>query len=189
LLPLRFFAGDFLVRLFDFFAVALLFRREDVAFRDLLARPFDFDPRAGRDFFLAAPRDFALERVVFVLDFDFEELAFREPLRVAALATDFASLLAFLTVFLARGSMGFPLAAARPARPPRTPPTTAPTGPATLPITAPVTAPAVCFEIGGISMFSEPPESPLDFLSCSSAIGRVAPVDFSVNYNPFECQC
>jgi hypothetical protein len=45
--------------------------------------------------------------------------------------------------------------AARPAIAPITPPTTAPTGPAMLPITAPVAAPAVCFEMGGIEMFSD----------------------------------
>jgi hypothetical protein len=54
--------------------------------------------------------------------------------------------------------------AARPAIAPITPPTTAPTGPATLPMTAPVAAPAVCFEIGGIEMFSDDEaESSVDF--------------------------
>ncbi|HWM25937.1 MAG TPA: hypothetical protein VNP98_14040 [Chthoniobacterales bacterium] len=59
-----------------------------------------------------------------------------------------------LTAFLAAGAADL-LPAARPASAPITPPTTAPTGPATLPRTAPVAAPAVCFEIGGISIFSE----------------------------------
>ncbi len=59
-----------------------------------------------------------------------------------------------LTAFLTFGAADL-LEAARPANAPITPPTTAPTGPATLPRTAPVAAPAVCFEIGGISIFSE----------------------------------
>jgi hypothetical protein len=60
-----------------------------------------------------------------------------------------------LTAFLAGAAGEVPAAAARPAKAPITPPTTAPTGPATLPKTAPVAAPAVCFEMGGISMFSD----------------------------------
>ncbi|MEP6685185.1 MAG: hypothetical protein ABJB22_00285 [Verrucomicrobiota bacterium] len=136
----------------------------------MLARPFDFDPREGRDFFFAELRVLveALERDVFV--FDFEERAFLELLLADGFAAGRISLLAFLTAFFAFGIKGFPLAAARPARAPRTPPTTVPIGPATLPITAPVAAPAVCFEIGGMSIFSDPPESPLEFLFGSSAI-------------------
>ena len=60
-----------------------------------------------------------------------------------------------LTAFFAGGGAELAEAAARPAIAPITPPTTAPTGPATLPRTAPVAIPAVCFEIGGISMFSD----------------------------------
>ena len=152
-LLLRFRAGDFLP-LFEAFAV------------------FRFFPRAGCDFFFAELRDLvdALERAAFA--FDFEELAFFELVLADFFATDFASFFAFLTTFLAFGSKGFPLAAARPARAPRTPPTTVPIGPATLPTTAPAAAPAICFEMGGTSMFSDPPASFLGSLSCSSVIGR-----------------
>jgi len=176
LLRLRFFAGDFLVLLLR---RVNFFPRDDAPlFRDLLAGFFDFDRREDCDFFFAELRVLveALERDVFV--FDFEDRVFLELRLADGCATDFTFLLAFLTVFLAAGSKGFPLAAARPARAPRTPPTTAPIGPATLPITAPAAAPAVCFEIGGISMFSDPPESSFGFWSCSSVIGRVAPAGF-----------
>jgi hypothetical protein len=185
LVPLRFRAGDFfrlLLRLFDFFAVVLPFPRDLVAaFRDLLARAFDFgfDRRDGFDFLFAELRDLAeaFERDAFVLDF--EGRAFLELLLTDGFATDLTFFLAFVTVFLAAGSIGFRLAAACPARAPSTPPTTVPIGPATLPITAPAAAPAVGFEIGGISIFSDPPESSLGFSFCSSAIRRVAPVDVS----------
>ena len=63
-----------------------------------------------------------------------------------------------LTAFFAAVAGELPEAAARPAIAPITPPTTAPIGPATLPRTAPAAAPAVCFEIGGISMFSDDDE-------------------------------
>jgi hypothetical protein len=71
-----------------------------------------------------------------------------------ALAFTATFLTAFLTAFLAAGAAERD-AAARPAMAPSTPPTTAPTGPATLPRTSPAAAPAVCFEMGGISMFSD----------------------------------
>jgi len=61
----------------------------------------------------------------------------------------------FATVFVAAAASPRPLSAAFPARAPATPPTTAPIGPAMLPTAAPATAPAVCFGIGGISMFSD----------------------------------
>jgi len=73
---------------------------------------------------------------------------------VAFFAAAFALVATAFTTFLAGAAVDL-LAAARPASAPITPPTTAPTGPATLPKTAPVAAPAVCFEMGGISMFSD----------------------------------
>jgi len=78
--------------------------------------------------------------------------------------TCFAFAATFFTAFRTFGAAELFELAARPASAPSTPPTTAPTGPATLPMTAPVAAPAVCFEIGGISIFSEAePDVPVDF--------------------------
>jgi hypothetical protein len=64
----------------------------------------------------------------------------------------------FWTVFLAANLIPRRFSAAFAARAPATPPTTAPMGPATLPTAAPARAPAVCFGIGGISMFSDESE-------------------------------
>jgi len=78
------------------------------------------------------------------------------------LAVPFA-LFAFVTIFLrvlAPACLTSRPLAAFPARAPATPPTIAPIGPAILPTAAPATAPAVCFGIGGISMFSEDCEVP-----------------------------
>jgi hypothetical protein len=63
--------------------------------------------------------------------------------------------MALRTVRLAAGAIVCRFWAAFPATAPITPPTTAPIGPAILPAAAPATAPTVCFEIGGISMFSD----------------------------------
>jgi hypothetical protein len=124
------------------------FPREAVPFAFL---PFDF-ARAGAFFellalFLAArfapPRFFEADDAFLVRAFD------------ALLAGRLALAATARTAFLTFGAAALLELAARPASAPSTPPTTAPTGPATLPSTAPVAAPAVCFEIGGISMFSE----------------------------------
>jgi len=131
-----------------------------------VARPFDFDARL-RDFeelFLRAADFRDLPRFDFFLPADFRE----------GCATAFTRRVALRAVFSAVAATPRPLAAALPASAPMTPPTTAPTGPATLPITAPVAAPAVCFGIGGISMFSEPEDWPLcepadSPLCCSSS--------------------
>jgi hypothetical protein len=71
----------------------------------------------------------------------------------------------FLTALppLAGLRAGRPLAATFPAKAPTTPPTTAPIGPATLPIAAPATAPAVCFGIGGMSIFLDKVSSFFEF--------------------------
>jgi hypothetical protein len=143
----------FLLLLF-FEDLALLFDLDDLEARAAL--PFAFALPAGLLFFdaaldfelffagrLAAPEGFAL----FFDDF-FAPLS--EP---DDLATTLALAATFLTAFFTGAAEERP--AARPASAPITPPTTAPTGPATLPRTAPVAIPAVCFEIGGISMFSD----------------------------------
>jgi hypothetical protein len=90
----------------------------------------------------------------------------------AGLAAALVRRTAFRTVFCA-GSIDLPLAARLPRTAPITPPTTVPTGPATLPSTAPVAAPAACFEIGGISMFSDAGVFSEDDASCSSAIWKL----------------
>lgn len=123
----------------------------DLDFPDfLLEEDFTFDFPRLADLLLAEDA-FALElffaglEAGFALFFEGFLALFDDALALAATA---------LTAFLAAGAADlFP--AARPASAPITPPTTAPTGPATLPRIAPVAAPAVCFEIGGISMFSE----------------------------------
>jgi hypothetical protein len=131
---------------FDFeLFVDLLFPEEAFAFGVL---PLFFDPR------LAPPEDWA------ALFEDFLPPLFKPPAFVTALA--FAE--TFLIAFLTFGAVEEREAAARPANAPITPPTTAPTGPATLPSTAPVAAPAVCFEMGGISMFSD--DAPALFVDC-----------------------
>ncbi|MEP6698749.1 MAG: hypothetical protein ABJB09_03375 [Verrucomicrobiota bacterium] len=108
-----------------------------------------FPARAGLPTFRTALADFE-ERL-------FEPLPFFTAFFTAAFTALFAG---FTTRALALREP-----AARPAIAPITPPITAPTGPATLPITAPVAAPAVCFDIGGISIFSEedePSDLPFD---------------------------
>jgi len=90
----------------------------------------------------------------------------------AGLGAAFAWRGAFRTVFCA-GSIDLPPAARLPRTAPITPPTTVPTGPATLPSTAPVAAPAACFEIGGISMFSDAGLFSEDDAFCSSAIWKL----------------
>jgi len=128
-----------------------------------LVFPFDlvdFARRAAPFFDFELLADFVFRDEAFALEFFFAgffalPLFFEDFLLLLAgftLATAFAA--TFLTAFLTFGAAERE-AAARPANAPSTPPTTAPTGPATLPSTAPVAAPAVCFEIGGISMFSE----------------------------------
>jgi len=100
------------------------------------------------------PRFFAVVLLLLLLLLDGEGFALRRfapPLFATALALTAT----FLTAFLAAGAAELEEAAARPAIAPSRPPTTAPTGPATLPRTAPAAAPTVCFEIGGISMFSD----------------------------------
>lgn len=137
---------------------AALFVLDDFPLRDLL--PFDFELfvdllfldealafevlplfLAGR---LATPADLA------AFFADFLPLLFEPPVFAAALAFAATFLTAFLTFGVADGRE-----AAHPASAPITPPTTAPNGPATLPSMAPVAAPAVCFEMGGIWMFSD----------------------------------
>ena len=150
----------FLLLLF-FEDLALLFDLDDLEARAAL--PFAFALVAGLLFFdaalafelffagrLAAPEAFPL----FFDDF------FAPPFEREGFATALALAATFLTAFFTGAVEGRP--AARPASAPITPPTTAPTGPATLPRTAPVAAPAVCFEIGGISMFSDEPEGLVD---------------------------
>jgi hypothetical protein len=90
----------------------------------------------------------------------------REPLpdalrncRFAVPFALFALLTIFLRVLVPACLTSRPLAAF-PAIAPATPPTIAPIGPAILPTAAPATAPAVCFGIGGMSMFSEDCEVP-----------------------------
>jgi hypothetical protein len=67
----------------------------------------------------------------------------------------FADLAASATAFFI-ATIGRLWVAALPAMAPTIPPMTAPAGPATLPSAPPARAPAVCFGIGGISMFSAP---------------------------------
>jgi hypothetical protein len=146
-------------------------RPADLDFFALELLPADFLPPA---FLLRAALllDFArLELFDFPPpDLDLGELDFFEP--PSFFAADFFDLPAgFLAVaaffdppLLGLGAELLGADAARPAIAPITPPTTAPTGPATLPITAPVAAPAVCFEIGGIEMFSDDEaDSSVDF--------------------------
>jgi hypothetical protein len=117
---------------------------------------FDFRPLA--DLLLAdeafafavLPLFFAVRLPLFPRFFDTAEGFLLRRFALPLFDTAFA-----LTAFLADGTAELAEAAARPASAPITPPTTAPTGPATLPRTAPVAAPTVCFEIGGISMFSD----------------------------------
>jgi hypothetical protein len=145
----------------------------------LLLPPLDFLPRA------APPLAPDLPRADEPDDFDFLALffaaVFEAPLGFAFFELDeaFFALALELPADFFRPPLDAPelfAPAARPTIPPITPPTTAPTGPATLPITAPVATPAVCFEIGGIWMLSEPEDPELeDELSfdcwfCSSAI-------------------
>ena len=112
---------------------------------DFLRDSAEVDRFEGRRFF--EPR----ERLAF----------FRGPLAGAVLNCRFAvpfALFALLTIFLtvlAPACLTPRPLAAFPAMAPATPPTIAPIGPAILPTAAPATAPAVCFGIGGISMFSE----------------------------------
>jgi hypothetical protein len=180
LLPPRFEEEDFFapaLRLFDLFAAVVRFPRDTAPdFRDFPPRALAFDRREIADFF-AAPRGRDLDELRReLLPFDFEEAPFRERPFRDGFAADLVCRTACPTAFLAVGNEVWPPATARPARAPSTPPTTVPTGPATLPSTAPVAAPAVCFEIGGISMFSDPRELPSDLLFSSSAISFLAPV-------------
>jgi len=79
--------------------------------------------------------------------------------RLAVPFTLFVLVTIFLRVLAPACLTSRPLAAF-PASAPATPPTIAPIGPAILPTAAPATAPAVCFGIGGMSMFSEDCEVP-----------------------------
>jgi hypothetical protein len=143
-LPLLLVFEDFFGLLFDLDGSAL--REVAFVFELLVDLPFldgafafeVFPPAffAGR---LAPPAAFPL------FFEDFELAPFDVALTFAATA---------FTAFFAAGAVA-DRPAARPANAPITPPTTAPTGPATLPRTAPVAAPAVCFDMGGISMFSD----------------------------------
>jgi hypothetical protein len=81
-----------------------------------------------------------------------------------------------LPVRLPAGALRRRFSAAFPATAPTTPPTTAPIGPARLPTAAPATAPAVCFGIGGISMFSDDCE--LSFFCASGLSGIGASLKF-----------
>jgi hypothetical protein len=101
------------------------------------------------------PRFFALLLALLLCFFEATEGFLLRRFALPPSATAFALAATALTAFLAGGAAELAEAAARPTNAPITPPTTAPTGPATLPRTAPVAAPAVCFEIGGISIFSD----------------------------------
>jgi hypothetical protein len=144
---------DFLALVFE--DVAGFFDLDALAPRAVL--PFDFELLVDLLFFdeallfelfftgrRASPEDFAF----FFVD------ALPALFEREGLATAFAVAATFLTAFFTGAAED--RAAARPASAPITPPTTAPTGPAMLPSTAPVAAPAVCFEMGGILMFSDP---------------------------------
>jgi hypothetical protein len=98
---------------------------------------------------------FAVRLPLFPRFFDATEGFLLRRFALPLFDTAFALAATPLTAFLAGGAVELAEAAARPASAPITPPTTAPIGPATLPRTAPVAAPTVCFEIGGISMFSD----------------------------------
>jgi len=146
-------AGDFFAFVFEDLALLL----EDFAL------PFDFElfedfaeEERALDFvllFFAAGLDLAADLPLFFAAF------FVPPVFVAAFAFFATALTAFFAFFPDEREP-----AARPAKAPITPPTTAPTGPAMLPSTAPVAAPAVCFEIGGMSMFSDDePDVSVDF--------------------------
>jgi hypothetical protein len=121
---------------------------------------FDFAVRAGLRLvdeafvFAVLPLFFTALLVLFPRFFDAAEDFSLRDFAPVLFATAFAFAATFLIAFLAAGAPERE-AAARPAIAPSTPPTTAPTGPATLPRTAPAAAPTVCFEIGGISMFSD----------------------------------
>ncbi|MDP9004922.1 MAG: hypothetical protein M3N12_09060 [Verrucomicrobiota bacterium] len=143
----------------------------DFVFEDLallledFALPFDFElfedfaeEERALDFafvplFFAAGLDLAADFPLFFAAF------FVPPLLVSTFTFFATAFTAFFAVFPEEREP-----AARPANAPITPPTTAPTGPAMLPSTAPVAAPAVCFEIGGMSMFSDDePDVSVDF--------------------------
>jgi len=137
------------------------FRRAFARFRALLERLRDLAAAALRDGFFFV----ALERKRITV---FRDRADLPSGRLVFARLGFPS--AFLTISLAAGTGGRPVAAAFPARAPTSPPMTAPAGPATLPSAAPATAPAVSFEIGGISMFSAAGGLSLFRVSGSSAI-------------------
>jgi hypothetical protein len=105
--------------------------------------------------FAVLPLFFAVRLPLFPRFFDAAKGFLLRRFALPLFDTAFALAATALTAFLADGTAELAEAAARPASAPITPPTTAPTGPATLPRTAPVAAPTVCFEIGGMSMFSD----------------------------------
>jgi hypothetical protein len=149
----RFLPPDFLLER-DFALVGL--RAADLDFFALERLPPDFFPA---DFLPRAalrdlPRLFAFPPD---LDFDFAAPDFFELFTAAFFVPpeDFLAAGFFEPPLFGLGAELLGADAARPAIAPITPPTTAPTGPAMLPSTAPVAAPAVCFEMGGIEMFSD----------------------------------
>jgi hypothetical protein len=154
--------------LFEGFTVRLFALEDLVAFRPVDLFPveeaFDFAALAGR---------FLTGRLPLLPPFVEAAGFFAEVFTPDFFAVAFTLAATALTAFLAGAAVDF-LPAARPASAPMTPPTTAPTGPATLPKTAPVAAPAACFEIGGISMFSEDePEVSVDDLFSSGMASRL----------------
>jgi hypothetical protein len=146
-------------RRFRFFEdVDLAGRRLDLAERAL--RREAFAREAGLRFLLRA-----------IVRFFTPAGFFRALARTFLTGRDFPTvfLTVFWTVFFISGRIGRPVAAARPANAPIAPPTTAPTGPATLPTSAPAASPAVCFEMGGISMFLD--DCDVSFFCASDSSG------------------
>jgi hypothetical protein len=156
-------------RRFRFFEdVDLVGRRRD--FAELALRREAFAREAGLPFLLRPIVRFC-ERAGF----------FRALAGTFLIGRDFPTVFRtdFWTVFFISGRIGRPVAAARPAIAPIAPPTTAPIGPATLPTSAPAAKPAVCFEMGGISMFSDDCDVSFFCASDSSGITGQAPFGFS----------
>jgi hypothetical protein len=144
-LPLLFEDFVLLFALDDFFGFPPLV---DLLLADLLLADEAFA-------FAVLPLFFAVRLTLFPRFFDAAKGFLLRRFALPLFDTAFALAATALTAFLADGTAELAEAAARPASAPITPPTTAPTGPATLPRTAPVAAPTVCFEIGGMSMFSD----------------------------------
>lgn len=143
---------------------------EDV---DLAGLRLDFAERALRR--EAFAREAGLRFLLRAIVRFFERAGFFRALaRTFLVSRDFPTVFraVFWTVFFISGRIGRPVAAARPTKAPIAPPTTAPIGPATLPTSAPAAKPAVCFEMGGISMFSD--DCGVSFFCASDSSGIMA---------------